>query len=315
MKILIADDSPTLRHMLEQTVRKWDYEVISASDGNDAWQLLQQEDAPRLAILDWMMPGLTGPEVCKLVRGIKRKSYVYLLLLTSRGDKEDLIEGMNAGADDYVAKPFDRSELKVRLQTGRRIVDLWDQLLAAEEELRIQAIHDALTGLRNRGNIVETLKHEMSRGSKTSGALGIILVDLDRFKRVNDTFGHNGGDAVLKVAAQRLRACLGEAGWVGRYGGEEFLAILPNVEESDLLASAEAMRTALLSEPVDVGQGTTMTVTGSFGTAIYSPGLSTEQFIHVADEALYRAKHLGRNRVEAGSATRAAPEAEMPLLR
>ena len=301
MKILIADDSPTLRHMLEATVRKWDYEVVSASDGNEAWRILQQEDAPRLAILDWMMPGLTGPEVCSLVRGLDRKSYVYVLLLTSRGDKEDLIEGMNAGADDYVAKPFDHNELKVRLQTGRRIVDLWDQLLAAQEELRIQAIQDALTGLRNRGNIVDTLRHEISRGGKTTGSLGIILADLDRFKRVNDTYGHNGGDAVLKAAAQRLKSCVGSTGWVGRYGGEEFLAIFPNVEEDELREAAEQMRLTLSRNAIDVG-GHEITVTGSFGTAIYSPGLSPEQFIHAADEALYRAKNSGRNRVESSPA-------------
>ncbi|MBM3783926.1 MAG: diguanylate cyclase [Acidobacteria bacterium] len=293
MRILIADDSTVSRHLLESMVKKWGYDVVSTSDGVQAWDVLQQPDAPRLAILDWMMPGLTGPEVCKLVREKAIEPYVYILLLTSRTQKEDVIEGMMAGADDYVVKPFDQQELNVRLRAGRRIVDLQSQLIRAQAALRHQATHDALTGVQNRGRITEILDESVAE----AGPLGVIMLDVDRFKSVNDTHGHAAGDTVLITVAERVRDALGTVDAMGRFGGEEFV-IVSRREPEDLAALAESIRQALAAEPV-VAECVPLQITASFGVASRPDGAecSGHLLVKSADEALYQAKQNGRNRV------------------
>lgn len=293
MRILIADDSNVSRHLLESIVKKWGYQVITTADGNQAWDALQQPDAPRMAILDWMMPGLTGPEVCRLVRQKGIEPYTYILLLTSRTQKEDVIEGMTAGADDYVVKPFDQQELNVRLRAGRRIIDLQDELLKAQAALRHQATHDALTGVNNRGQITEVLEGCVAK----SGPLGVIMLDIDKFKLVNDTFGHAAGDAVLVATAERLTGALSEHDTLGRYGGEEFLVVTRRTP-AELPAFAEMLRQRIAGEPVLVG-GQEFPVTASFGVASRN-GAKIEagsELLKAADDALYTAKHQGRNRV------------------
>lgn len=299
MRVLIADDSVVSRHLLEATLRKWGYEVVSASDGATAWDILQREEAPALAILDWMMPGMTGLEVCRLVRQMNRERYTYILLLTSRSQKEDLIEGMEAGADDYVTKPFDQHELKVRLRAGTRIIELQSELLAAREALREQATRDALTRLWNRSSILDILQREMARSTREKRPLGVLLVDLDHFKNVNDTHGHFAGDAVLSEAGRRMQSDLREYDALGRYGGEEFLILLPGCDERSTRSSGERIRAHLANHPMVLSDAT-LKVTASFGATCTMPGMSctAEELIRRADEALYRAKDLGRNRVE-----------------
>ena len=182
LRILIADDSIVSRHLLDATLRKWGYDVVIASDGVEAWNVLERDDAPSIAILDWMMPGLTGPEVCRLVRQRRQQQYVYILLLTSKSLKEDLIAGMESGADDYVTKPFDHHELKVRLRAGIRIIELQAELMAARESLREQATKDFLTRIWNRSSILESLDRELTRSSREKRPVGIVLADLDGFK-------------------------------------------------------------------------------------------------------------------------------------
>jgi diguanylate cyclase (GGDEF)-like protein len=299
VKILIADDSIVSRHLLEATLRKWGYEVMVACDGAEALDLLQREDAPALLILDWMMPGLTGPEVCRRIRQRGSEPYIYILLLTSKSQKEDLIEGMDAGADDYITKPFDQNELQVRLRAGTRLVDLQSQLLSAREALRDQATRDSLTRLWNRSSILETLGRELARSEREARQLGVIIVDLDHFKHINDTHGHLAGDAVLREAARRMQNSVRQYDSIGRYGGEEFLILLPGCGEVESYAQADRLRKMLAQTDMSAGD-TSIHVTASFGVTTALPGESwtQEALIRSADEALYVAKKSGRNRVE-----------------
>ncbi len=301
MRILIADDSIVSRHLLDATLRKWGYEVVIASDGIEAWNALKEKDAPRIAILDWMMPGLTGPEVCKLVRERAPGSdgtYTYLLLLSSKSQREDLIEGLESGADDYLTKPFDQHELKVRLRAGTRIIDLQRELLEAREALREQATKDFLTRLWNRSAILDILQRELVRGTRENRCVGVVLADLDRFKNVNDSFGHFAGDALLREFSRRMLASMRSYDSIGRYGGEEFLTILPGCDETCCANQAERMRLALANEPMVIGDAG-LIVTATFGATSWRPGMPAlaENLIRTADDALYMAKNQGRNRV------------------
>ncbi|MCX6984612.1 MAG: response regulator, partial [Lentisphaerae bacterium] len=199
MRILIAEDDVISRKMLESILSKWGYEVLSVSSGSEAWDILNSESAPQIAILDWMMPGMTGVEVCSKVR--QRESgidhYTYIILLTAKTEKKDLITGMESGADDYILKPFDPHELGVRIRAGQRIIELQNQLRNAKEKHVILSRTDGLTGILNRRAIYESLEKELLRSSREKTPLSIIMLDIDFFKKINDTCGHNGGDAVL----------------------------------------------------------------------------------------------------------------------
>ena len=298
MRVLVADDSAVSRRLLEAALKKWNYDVVLACDGQEAWEYLQRDDAPRLAILDWMMPGMSGPDVCRHVRQLAGERYTYILLVTSRADKQDLIEGMEAGADDYITKPFDQNELKVRLGPGRRIVELQDALLEAQEALREQATVDSLTRLWNRRTILDLLDGELARAHRARAHTGIVLADLDHFKSVNDGYGHIAGDEVLREVARRMKASSRSYDAVGRYGGEEFLLVLPGCNETDAESLAQRMRQAIEISPVELS-GVSVPVTTSFGvTSVPPSGITAPEVpIRVADTALYRAKQEGRNRV------------------
>ena len=205
-RVLAAEDNPIFQSMLRNLLTRWGYDAVIARDGNEALRILQSEDAPRLAILDWMMPGADGVEVCRQVRAANREPYIYILLLTARADSQDLVDGMDAGADDYLTKPFNAHELRVRLRAGCRILDLQEELLHAREALREQATHDGLTRLFNRTAIMEVLRNEIARAERERQPLALLMVDIDRFKNINDTYGHLDGDAVLREAARRMKA-------------------------------------------------------------------------------------------------------------
>jgi diguanylate cyclase (GGDEF)-like protein len=298
MRVLIAEDDPVSRRLLEASLAKWGYEAVSCVDGAQTWAALQRNDAPRLAILDWMMPGLDGPQICRKVRGLPREDYTYLILLTSRARKEDLVAGMDAGADDYVTKPFDPHELRVRLRAGQRIIDLQAQLVAAREALRAQATHDPLTGLWNRGAILDILERELARTRREPTPLTVLMADVDHFKAINDTHGHAAGDAVLRDIAGRMTSALRPYDSIGRFGGEEFLLVLPGCTPADAAALAERIRSRVAEAPIGLPEGA-VSVTLSLGLAITSDDtpLTREALIRASDRALYEAKEAGRNRI------------------
>ncbi|HEX3746116.1 MAG TPA: diguanylate cyclase [Bryobacteraceae bacterium] len=298
MKVLAAEDNPVFQTLLSNMLTKWGYHAVIARDGNEAWEALQQPDGPQLAILDWMMPGLNGVDICRGLRASGREPYVYILLLTARANAQDLVEGMEAGADDYLTKPFQAHELRVRLRAGRRILELQQQLVAAREALRDQATHDSLTGLLNRGAILATLGREIARTSREDQALSVLMVDLDRFKQVNDTYGHAAGDEVLRESARRMRETARKYDGVGRYGGEEFVIVLPGCDADSAWAQAERVRQTLAGSPFSSGQST-LNVTCSIGVSTRLAGgwSDADTMLREADLALYRAKGEGRNRV------------------
>lgn len=298
-RILIADDDPVSCRMLQFFLLKWGYDVVTAADGTEALRILESKDAPPLAVLDWMMPGMEGPDVCQRVREHPERPYVYILLLTARNQKDDILRGLESGADDYLTKPFNAQEFRARLHVGQRILNLQDSLILAKEELLFRATHDGLTGISNRGVALEALNREHSRQLREGGSFGIILADLDHFKYINDKHGHLVGDAVLKEAASRILSCTRSYDTVGRFGGEEFLIVVPSSGPLGPLGLAERMRKVLEAQPFTTDAGT-INVTGSFGVAISNRDdqLDTQGLIRLADNALYRAKDNGRNRSE-----------------
>lgn len=298
-RILVAEDDPVLRRMLEALLVKSGYEVVAVADGKQALRILEGEEAPSLAILDWVMPGMEGPQVCQQIRQKRDRPYVYILLLTALTQKGNVLHGLDSGADDYLTKPFDAQELRARVRVGLRILSLQQSLISAREELRFQATHDGLTGVLNRGAVLEAIHRERSRQAREGGALGIILADLDHFKHVNDTYGHVFGDAVLKETARRMTNCVRPYDTVGRYGGEEFLIIAPSADAMGSLSLAERMRETIASCPITTAAGA-VNVTASFGVAASDPHepIAPDTLLLRVDDALYRAKELGRNRCE-----------------
>ena len=299
MRVLIAEDEPVSRRLLQGTLTRWGYDVLVARDGQEAWDLFcSDEDPPPLAILDWMMPNMDGPEVCQRIRKEGREEYTYIVLLTAKNRKENLIEGLDAGADDYITKPFDSDELEVRVRAARRIIDLQSKLLNAQKALRKQATHDPLTELFNRGAILDVLTKELSRVQREQKSISVILADIDHFKHINDTFGHRAGDAALKEVSHRMLENLRSYDSVGRYGGEEFLIVLPGLDEHSALGRADKFRLAVAQTPVPIKEQA-IPITISVGIAVVGPGddLHPDRLVHRADEAMYEAKNTGRNRV------------------
>lgn len=298
MTILIADDEVVARRLLEGTLVRLGHEVLAVDNGTDATDALLSADGPRLAILDWMMPGADGLTVCRAVRQ-RATSYVYLILLTARNRPEDVLLALDAEVDDFLTKPFDLLELRLRLRSAARVLDLQEGLLRTQGELHRLATQDVLTGVPNRRGVLDQLAAELQRAARSKEPVSIALLDLDEFKRVNDTYGHAAGDTMLQQATRRIRSVLRAHDLLGRYGGEEFLLVLPGCDEIAALDVADRVRSSIAGEPVSTGT-LALDMTASLGIATTSDrdeGVS--ELIQRADRALYRAKANGRNCVEA----------------
>lgn len=291
MKILIADDDSTSRLLLGATLRKLGHTVTAVENGRDALEAWRREQHT-LLVTDWMMPELDGLELCRQIRTEPALDYTYILLLTSQEGKGSYLDGMRAGADDFISKPFDEETLAARLHVAERI-------LALHDTLRIAATHDRLTGLWNRAAILDHLDGALRHAGDGAPLPAIILADLDRFKSINDTHGHAAGDSVLQEAARRMQACLGPGERIGRYGGEEFLVVVEDAGAGRLEELAESLRAAVGDSPMPFRTGT-LPVTISLGAALAPEGRQQDltALLAAVDEALYRAKDGGRDRVE-----------------
>jgi len=299
VKVLIAEDDPVFRQLLQDTLARWGYETVVCRDGIEACKVLQSKGAPQLAILDWKMPGMEGIEICRKIRKDASDGYTYIILLTSQQRDEDLVTGMEAGADDYIIKPFKHNELKVRLRAGRRIIELQNELLTARDILREKAIRDSLTGLLNHEEILGVLDRELARSERDGVCVSIIMADIDHFKKINDTYGHMAGDAVLRLTARKMQSMVRAYDAVGRYGGEEFLVILPECCKECAVAFAHRLCACIGSEKMDTPEGM-IPVTISLGVAASGSERRWDEqtLVRAADAALYKAKENGRNRVE-----------------
>ncbi|MGD0601858.1 MAG: diguanylate cyclase, partial [Terriglobales bacterium] len=300
MQALVVDDSAVYRKLIGDHLRSWGFGVTLAESGSEGWRILEQPNAPKLVLLDWVLPDLDGIELCQRIRQAGSSSpYTYIILLTSKEGRQNMLQAMQAGADDYLVKPFDELELKARLLVGKRILDLQEELVSARESMRHAATHDSLTGLTNRGEILAMLERELERARRERKPVAVILCDVDHFKNVNDTLGHLFGDEALREIGRRLRTQLRVYDGVGRYGGEEFLMVLPSCDLPNALLRADGLREIIAKTPV-VCSGEERLITMSMGVAVSAcEGKNeVEMLLNQADAGLYKAKENGRNRIE-----------------
>jgi two-component system, cell cycle response regulator len=314
MKILLADDDPTSRLIVQLALRGLGHECHTANDGAEAWDAFRLQ-RPDVVISDWMMPGLTGLELCRRIRADTGDSYTYFIMVTSHGALAEVLEGMGAGADDYLLKPLDPDDLQARLIPAARITALHRQLTHQQVELEDLnneltgiARRDQLTGLGNRRAMQEDLDLLEGRVTRYGHSYCMGLLDVDYFKSYNDVYGHQAGDRVLQAVAAQLKEQARGGDALYRYGGEEFLCIFPEQSLASGTLAVERMRTGLeqLAIPHEANRLGVLTL--SAGLAMLDPAnaKSASEVLKQADEALYRAKELGRNRVEHAVALRAA---------
>jgi two-component system cell cycle response regulator len=293
IKVLIAEDNVVSAKILQKNIGGWGYDVVVAQDGEKAWKAYKDENI-RLAVLDWMMPKINGLDLCRKIRENghqeENKEYTYVILLTAKDQQKDLIKGFSAGADDYITKPFNHHELKARLKTGKRIIDL-------QRQIEEQADRDGLTGLWNRKRMFKLLEKEINRAKRENHPLATIMIDVDNFKKINDTYGHHCGDAVLLEISSRFQKSVRNYDEICRYGGDELFVILPNcsmemtgkiAERLRLIISEKKIRTDLCALDVTISLG-------GVSSEDDFPEFSAETLVIASDEALLKAKNNGRN--------------------
>lgn len=298
--ILIAEDNAVSRGLLEKSLAKAGHEVATARNGREALEIFRKTFFP-MVLTDWMMPEMDGIALCRAIRSYVSPGYVYIVFLTAKDSKDDIIAGLDAGADDYLTKPFHPTELTARLKTGKRILELERSLKMANEEIRILSITDPLTGTFNRGYMTTHLPEEVSRAKRYGHPVSLIMCDIDRFKNVNDRWGHIAGDSVLRLVVDCIKEAMRHGvDWAARYGGEEFLMVLPETDLKGAWVVAERLRKIVNEKSFRI-ENEDIALTASFGLASFDPSTdkapSPEALIKEADEYLYQAKREGRNSV------------------
>lgn len=297
MKILIVEDGIIFRRLVKKYLLEAGYDVVETEDGQAAWDLIQREPF-HFVITDWMMPGLSGPELVQKIRTSGQKYYTYIIMLTAMDDKENIVFGLESGVDDYLTKPFNNRELIARVANGMRILKLEEQLVQARQQMEVLAMYDGLTGLLNRRAIEEKAETEFSMANQKGLTLSVILLDIDHFKSVNDRFGHKFGDHTLRQVAKVLADVMRSYDYLGRWGGEEFILILPNTQIKDAAAIAERLRVRMEEKQLSLENGEMFSIQISLGVAgITSQFPTLTKLIDAADQALYQSKQAGRNRV------------------
>ena len=297
MKILIVEDELIFRRMVKKYLLEAGYDVVEAEDGQSAWELFQREPF-QLVITDWMMPRLSGPELVEKIRASAQKNYTYIIMLTAMDDKDNVVLGLESGADEYLTKPFNSRELVARVASGMRILRLEEQLMQAHQQMEILAMRDGLTGLLNRRATEEYAEAEFNLTLRKERVLSVIMLDIDHFKSVNDRFGHKFGDHALQQVAKILKEDLRTYDRIGRWGGEEFVLILPDTQLMDAATVAERVRARTAEMEISLENGETFSVHISLGVACTTGRFSSlTKLIDAADQALYQAKQTGRNRV------------------
>ena len=298
MRVLIAEHDSIQRSRLVRTVKRWGYDVVSCEDGAQALRLLRQENPPKLALLSWKLPKVVGLQICRKVRKFDQGPYMYLVVLGPMDDKGYYAKALRAGADDYMSNSFTTDELRARLQVGSRIVILQENFLAALHQSEFRAAHDPLTGLWNQTAILDFLQREIDRSHRNKSPLSLIIADLDLFKGINDSLGHLVGDEVLREISKRIQSSIRSYDYAGRYGGDEFVIIMPGCDRDAAYSRAESLRTSISEPPISTTEGDIL-CTISIGLAVMNVAdfLDSKAFLKAADQALYRAKSSGRNQV------------------
>ncbi len=313
MKILIASQEQASLATISRLLAFFPHEIVTAATGKQAWKILSREDRPQVAVLDWRLPGLNGLELCRRLRAtapqakqldfetilhnpVQDAKYTYLIILSQNTQKEDIVTGFEAGADDFIIKPFNDEELQARVRAGIRIIELQNSLLEAQRKLRILARTDELTSILNRRAILENISTEIDRAVRENGLLSLAILDIDHFKQVNDAFGHDAGDMVLTECVRRIQSIIRSYDLLGRFGGEEFIFILPGASPEEARQVCERVRAEIGNRPFPLDQST-ISLTVSQGLAFWNRADSLDALIKKADTALFKAKHQGRDRV------------------
>ena len=306
MKVLIADSSAESRKALQDTLDGWGYVVNESVDAADAMAAFRREAPPALVVLGALADQSAAKQLCRDIRDFGEKPYVYILMLAKKGESKFILEMMEAGADDYLTTPYDELELKARLRAGKRILDLRDELQRAQATIGYQAYHDPLTGLWNRGAIMDALQRELARVRREKSPVGLILVSIDGLKDINDKYGHMAGDAAIRATARELRASLRPYDALGRYGGEAFVMIVTGCDTPNAIKQAERFHGALQGKTVDIsqwgkfvsGKDAALPIHHSIGVLSGTGEHDSESLLRALESALRKAKSLGGNRIE-----------------
>ncbi len=299
--ILIAEDNPVSRMLLEKTLIKAGYEVATVTNGREALESFKKKFFP-IVLTDWMMPEMDGPQLCNAIRKNISTGYVFIFMLTAKGSTGDMVAGLEAGADDYLTKPFNRDELIARLNTATRVLKLEKSLKDANEEIRTLSITDPLTKCYNRTFMDEQFPKELKRAIRYNHPISLVMVDIDYFKKVNDKYGHQAGDEVLKDLVRSINKLIrSDVDWLARFGGEEFLVVFPETAFERAEALAERLRRNISQKTIHIKEKE-IRITASFGVSGFTSSdsikeISHEAMISLADRFLYQAKEEGRNRV------------------